>query len=160
MRSICRSLLLVLALTSALLFADHAQGQDEPSLGDVAPPDSANRSRKTTSLRKTDSPEAAKTSKNIQSKDVPNKGTQSLRARRARARRARTRSCTSASHVIHRRRTAAAPCCRCEDSRFANRQGIRSRPCFRWKDVPRRSPIPDSRSGRARSAPSRPRSRD
>lgn len=36
MRPICRFFLFVFALASTLLFSNHAQGQEEPSLGDVA----------------------------------------------------------------------------------------------------------------------------
>ena len=75
MRSICRSLLLVLALTSALLFADHAQGQDEPSLGDVAR--QTRQQKQKNDLPAKDGQSGSSQNKDIQSKDVPNKGTQS-----------------------------------------------------------------------------------
>jgi len=74
-RSICRSLLLVLALTSALLFADHAQGQDEPSLGDVAR--QTRQQKQKNDLPAKDGQPGSSQNKDIQSKDVPNKGTQS-----------------------------------------------------------------------------------
>ena len=75
MRSICRSLWLVLALTSALLFADHAQGQDEPSLGDVAR--QTRQQKQKNDLPAKDGQSGSSQNKDIQSKDVPNKDTQS-----------------------------------------------------------------------------------
>jgi hypothetical protein len=74
-RSICRSLLLVLALTGAVLFADHAQGQDEPSLGDVAR--QTRQQKQKNDLPAKDGQSGSSQNKDIQSKDVPNKGTQS-----------------------------------------------------------------------------------
>jgi hypothetical protein len=67
--------MLVLALTSALLFADHAQGQDEPSLGDVAR--QTRQQKQKNDLPAKDGQSGSSQNKDIQSKDVPNKGTQS-----------------------------------------------------------------------------------
>jgi hypothetical protein len=68
-RSICRFFLFVFILVSALLFADHAQGQDEPSLGDVA--------RQTRQQKQKDFPakdaQPGSQNKDAQSKNAPNK---------------------------------------------------------------------------------------
>jgi hypothetical protein len=72
-RSICKFFLSVFVLASALIFSDHAQGQDEPSLGDVA--------RQTRQQKQKDIPakdaQPESQNKEVQSKDVPSKDGQS-----------------------------------------------------------------------------------
>ncbi len=74
MRSICRVFLLVFAVASALFFADHAQGQDEPSLGDVA---RQARQQKQKDVPAKDAQPGSSQNKDAQSKDAPNKDGQS-----------------------------------------------------------------------------------
>ena len=71
MRSICRFFLLVFAVASALLFADHAQGQDEPSLGDVARQTRQQKQQKDVPAK--DAQPGSSQHKVAASKDVPNK---------------------------------------------------------------------------------------
>ena len=71
MRSICRFLLLVLVLAGGLLFADRAQGQDEPSLGDVARQTRQQKQQKDVPAK--DAQPGSDQNKNAQTNDVPNK---------------------------------------------------------------------------------------
>ena len=71
MRSICRFLLLVLVLAGGLLFADRAQGQDEPSLGDVARQTRQQKQQKNVPAK--DAQPGSDQNKNAQTNDVPNK---------------------------------------------------------------------------------------
>jgi hypothetical protein len=70
-RSICRFLLLVLVLAGGLLFADRAQGQDEPSLGDVARQTRQQKQQKDVPAK--DAQPGSDQNKNAQTNDVPNK---------------------------------------------------------------------------------------
>jgi len=74
-RSICRFFLFVFVLASALLFADHAQGQDEPSLGDVARQTRQQKQQKDVPAK--NAQPGSSQNKDVQSKDVANKDGQS-----------------------------------------------------------------------------------
>jgi hypothetical protein len=64
-------LLLVLVLAGGLLFADRAQGQDEPSLGDVARQTLQQKQQKDVPAK--DAQPGSDQNKNAQTNDVPNK---------------------------------------------------------------------------------------
>ena len=76
MRPICRFFLLVFALGGALLFADHAHCQDEPSLGDVARQTRQQKQQKDVPAKDTQ-PGSSQNKDAAQSKDVPSSDGQS-----------------------------------------------------------------------------------
>lgn len=97
MRSICRFFLLLLVLAGGLLFADRAQAQDEPSLGDVARRTRQQREQKDVPAK--NAQPGSSQNKDAQSKDVSNKDGQSTDSQ-TKSTPAKDAQLHRASHVI------------------------------------------------------------
>src|SRR5271170_3883346 len=72
---VCRVFLFTLVVPGALLFAAHAQGQDEPSLGDVARQTRQQKQKDVVSTK--DAQPASSQNKDTQSKGAANRDSQS-----------------------------------------------------------------------------------